>query len=42
MRPLNEKDYQDGLYKEFMGNQEEFDAKYFMDKNDVEWTDRFP
>jgi hypothetical protein len=31
MRPLNEQDYKDGL-KDFKGNKEEFDAKFFCNK----------
>jgi len=34
VRPLNEKDYQDGLHKEFKGNYEEFDARFFTDKTE--------
>jgi len=34
VRPLNEKDYQNGLHKEFKGNYEEFDARFFNDKMD--------
>ena len=34
MRPLDERDYQNGLNKEFHGNYEEFDAKFWSNKTE--------